>query len=226
MFRNKKFKQSLAYLELMHLHMLQNKKKYYKEFYLKYQLLIALNYNYSGNQDFAIQLLTPFIDQKNLDLVSQLDIFLAMIVFYAQKNEIKKAHSLFLKFYHTDKWYIEKAGFDWTIKKSLIEILLQIDLGNIDVVDSRILSFKRNYNKYLKNIHQEKVTDYLKLIETYYKNPEIVTSEEFHQKVENSFAWLDHKKEDIFIMSFFAWLKAKMTKQDVYTVTLALINKK
>ncbi|MBU3012054.1 hypothetical protein KO506_11620 [Polaribacter vadi] len=226
LFRNKKFKQSLEYLELMYLHMHQNKKKHYKDFYLKHQLLVSLNYNYSGNQDFAIQLLTPFIDQKKLDIVSQLDIYLSLIVFYAQKKEIKKAQSLFLKFYHTDKWYIDKAGFDWTIKKNLIEILLQIDLGNIDVVDSRILSFKRNYKEYLKNIHQEKVINYLKLIETYYKNPEIVTSEEFHQKVEKSFTWLDHKKEDIFIMSFFAWLKAKMTKQNVYDVTLELINKK
>ena len=131
---------------------------------------------------------------------------------------------MYAEFYHTDKWYIEKAGIIWTIKKSLIEILLQIDLGNIDLVDSRLKSFKRNYFKHLKEINQERVINYLKLVETYYKNPEIATSVEFYEKVEKSFNWIDREKEDIFMMSFFAWLKAKMTKQDVYLVTLDLIN--
>lgn len=224
LFRNKKFTLSLEYLELMNQYMHQNKRKYLKEFNLKNQLLLALNHNYIGNQSFAINLLIPFINKKNIDLASQLDIYLSLIVFYSQKNEFKKAQGLFTKFYHSDKWYIEKAGIEWVIKKNLIEILLQIDLGNIDVVDSRILSFKRTYFNHLKNINQEKVITYLKLVEIYYKNPEIVTSDEFHQKVESSFEWVTREKEDIFMMSFYAWLKAKMTRKDVYLVTLALID--
>ncbi|MFK8061344.1 MAG: hypothetical protein AB8B78_14820, partial [Polaribacter sp.] len=224
LFRNKKFTASLEFLELMNLKMYQNKKKYLKEFNLKNQLLLALNHNYIGNQVFAINLLTPFINKKNIDLVSQLDIYLSLIVFYSQKNELKKAQSLFAKFYHSDKWYIEKTGIEWVIKKNLIEILLQIDLGNIDIVDSRVLSFKRSYFKHLKKINQQKVITYLKLVEIYYKNPEKVTSYEFHQKVEGSFEWITKEKEDIFMMSFYAWLKAKMIKKDVYLVTLDLIN--
>ena len=92
------------------------------------------------------------------------------------------------------------------------------------MVDSRLKSFKRSYFKHLQEIKQEKVITYLKLVEIYYKNPSIVTSEEFYNKVEQSFKWIDSKKEDIFMMSFFAWLKAKMTKQDIYLVTLKLIN--
>ena len=92
------------------------------------------------------------------------------------------------------------------------------------MVDSRLKSFKRNYFKHLSEINQERVISYLNLIETYYKNPEIATTKEFINKVEKSFIWMDKEKEDIFLMSFYAWLKAKMTKQDVYLVTLDLIN--
>ena len=81
----------------------KNKKKYLKKFNLRNQLLLALNNNYIGNQDFAINLLTPFIKKKNIDLVSQLDIYLSLIVFYSQRNEHRKALSLFTKFYHSDK---------------------------------------------------------------------------------------------------------------------------
>ena len=224
LFRNKKFLASLHYLDLMNLYMHKNSNKYFKEFHLKYQLLLALNHNYIQNQDFAINQLTPFVDKKDIDIVSQLDIYLSLIVFYSQQKRYKEAQRLFSKFYHTDKWYMERAGIYWTIKKSVLEILLQIDLGNIDIVDSRILSFKRTYFKHLKEMKQERVITYLKLVETYYKNPEIVTSDAFHKNVEDSFDWIKREKEDIFIMSFFAWLKAKMTQKDVYTVTLDLIN--
>ncbi|MFK8060564.1 MAG: hypothetical protein AB8B78_10785 [Polaribacter sp.] len=225
LFRNKKFNQSQEYLKLMDSCMKEQNEKYFNQFSPKYNLLLTLNYNYTKKQVPAIQILETYIDKKNIDTVFLLDIYLSLIVFYYQNKSLDKAQKLFTKFYHSDKWYIEKAGIIWTIKKSLIEILLQIDLGNIDLVDSRLKSFKRNYFKHLKDINQERVINYLKLVETYYKNPEIATSDEFYNKVENSFNWIDREKEDIFMMSFFAWLKAKMTKQDAYLVTLDLIKK-
>ena len=115
-------------------------------------------------------------------MVAQLDIALSLIVFYYQQKSLEKAQKLFASFYHTDKWYIDKAGIVWTIKKNLIEILLQIDLGNIDLVDSRLKSFKRNYFSNLSEINQERVITYLKLVEVYYKNPEIASSKDFKNK--------------------------------------------
>ncbi|WP_282073774.1 hypothetical protein [Polaribacter atrinae] len=224
LFRNKKFEASQKYLDLMLFYMNTEKKKCYTDFIQKYDLLQALNLNYTNRQTEAIALLEYYIDKKNTDIVTQLDFSLSLIVFYYQHKSLEKAQKIVSKFYHTDKWYIEKAGIIWTIKKNLIEILLQIDLGNIDLVDSRVKSFKRNYFKNLSEINQERVITYLKLVEIYYKNPEMVTTEEFKEKVETSFNWIDTKKEDIFMMSFFAWLKAKMTKQDMYLVTLDLIN--
>ena len=224
LFRNKKFSESLVYLKQMHFYMQKENGKYLKEFYLKYFLLIALNYNYGERQEDAIAILEELIDKKNTAIISRLDIYLSLIVCYFQQNELKKAQNLFSKFYHTDKWYIEKVGIEWTIKKSIIEILLQIDIGNIDIVESRILSFKRAYFDHLKKIKQEKGITFFKLIETYYKNPEIITSKEFYDKVEISFKWIGSEKEDIFMMSFYAWLKSKMTKQNLYLVTLDLIN--
>ncbi|MCL7763805.1 hypothetical protein MPF19_10290 [Polaribacter sp. Z014] len=224
LFRNKKFNKSQEYLKLMLFYMNAEKKKYYSDFILKYDLLHALNLNYTNKQEQAIALLEPYIDKKNTDLVAQLDFSLSLIVFYYQHKSLEKAQKLVSKFYHTDKWYIEKAGIIWTIKKNLIEILLQIDLGNIDLVDSRLKSFKRNYFTNLSEINQERVITYLKLVEIYYKNPEIAITTEFKEKVATSFSWINNEKEDIFMMSFFAWLKAKMTKQDIYLVTLNLIN--
>ncbi|WP_396601964.1 hypothetical protein [Algibacter sp. R77976] len=223
LFRNKKFKESLQYLELMVQHMNLKKKKYHNTFKLKYHLLKALNHNYSNEQDKAIQILEPVIRPKHQDTETLLDIRLSLIVFHFQKNELKKAHSLISKFYHTDPWYTEKAGKEWVIKKNLIEILLHIELQNINLVESKLLSFKRSYYPYLISINQQRVITYLSFIEMYYKHPENVTTDAFKNKVENAFNWLETHKEDIFVISFYSYLKSKMHNTNLFQVTLQLI---
>ena len=223
LFRNKKFKASQHYLALMLGEMQNNRKKHFSSFVLKHHLLLALNLNFSNNQNEAITLLETVNPKKQDDLESLLGITLSLIVFYFQKNEFKKAHQLFSKFYHTDNWYIEKKGKEWTIKKNIIEILLHIELHNIDLVESRLLSFKRSHYTYLKSIKQERVIIFLAFVEQFYKNPEHVTSEVFKNTIQQSFVWVSHEKEDIFVMSFYAWLKSKMENRNLYETTLNLL---
>lgn len=224
LFRNKKFTESQHYLKLMHEEMLSHKKKYYNSFKLKYHLLLTLNLNYSNQQHKAISLLKPFIGIKHDDTESLLDIQLSFITYLFQKQHLKEAYSELAKLYHTDKWYIEKIGIEWVIKKNLLEILLLIDLKKVDLVESRMLSFRRNYFKYLRNINQQRVITYLALVESYYKSPETVTFETFKNKVKNAFDWIETYKEDIFVISFFSWLKGKINKTDLYQTTLQLVN--
>ncbi|CAL2095605.1 hypothetical protein [Tenacibaculum sp. 190524A02b] len=223
LFRNKKFKESTAYLQLMYSYMETGKKKYYSNFKLPYNLLLALNLNYTNQQQEAISLLERNIEKKHSDIKTLLDAQLSLIMFYFQANELKKAKQLHTSFYHSDNWYIEKNGIEWTIKKNLIEILLQLELQNIDLFESRLLSFKRKYYEYLQSIKETRVITYLSLVELYYKNPQIVTSKDFYKKVENSFDFIGAKQEDIFVMSFYAWLKGKMIQKPIFKVTLDLI---
>lgn len=224
MFRNKQFAISLEYLSRMKEAMLSENKKYNKRFELKYVLLQALNLNYSGRQELAIDLLTPFVQQKHKDIEGVLDIHLSLIVFQAQKNEFKIAYELLRKLNHSDKWYIEKVGKEWVIKKNLIELLLLVELNNFDVFENKLQRFKRQYSGYLKEINQDRVLTFLKYVDVYYNNPKEVATKEFLNKIENSFEWLGAKKEDIFVMSFYAWLKSKMIQKPIYQVTLSLIS--
>lgn len=224
-FRNKRFDLSFEYLKLMHDEMLVQRKKYYNTFSLKYNLLLSLNLNFTNKQDTAINLLEPLINKKHSDVESLLDIHMSLIMFYFQKNDFKKALHIFSKFYHTDKWYIEKAGIDWILKKNLTEILLHIELKNIDLVESRILSFQRNYYKYLKATKQERAITFIELVKRFYNNPEEMTTKSFKDTVKNSFEFTNAEREDIFVMSFYAWLKSKMTKTPIYETTLEVIKK-
>ncbi len=223
LFRNKKFNESLEYLDMQNDLMFQKKGKFYNEFKLKYKLLLALNLNFLNSQEEAINILQPYLISKHSDLESLLDIHLSMVMMYFQKDDFQKAREIFSKFYHTDRWYIEKAGKEWVIKKNLIEILLHIELKNIDLVESRILSFRRNYSKFLKDIKQQRVLTYLNLVYDYFNAPEKITSLAFKNKVELSFEWVSGKQEDIFVMSFYAWLKSKMERKPLLKTTLELV---
>ncbi|WP_425077366.1 hypothetical protein [Psychroserpens sp. S379A] len=223
LFRNKKFDASLAYLTQMKTLMESQRKKHYKTFERKHILLESLNLNYSNHKAEAIKLLEPYKTSNHPDKEAVLDIQLSLIMIYIQDAKFKEALHILSKFYHTDKYYIEKAGKEWVLKKNLIEIILHIELNNIDLVESRLLSFKRHYNNYLKLIGQERVITYLKFVTDYYKHPETVTSETFKHKVEASFNWVEAEQEDIFVMSFFAWLKSKMERKSLYKTTLELV---
>jgi len=223
LFRNKKFKASLVFLDEMYKLMRSNRKKYYTPFKLKYYLLTALNLNYSNAQEEAISLLESIAHIKHSDLESLLDIRLALVMFYMQQADFIKAKRILSKFYHTDKYYIEKAGKEWIIKKNLAEIILYIELGEQDLIESRLKSFKRTYFDYLNQIKQGRVITFIKIIESFYKKPEQVTSSKFKDNVEQSFSWIAGQQEDIFVMSFYAWLKSKMDNKPLYDTTLTLI---
>ncbi|WP_047547974.1 hypothetical protein [Psychroserpens sp. Hel_I_66] len=225
LFRNKKFQDSLKYLDIMKVLMSSQRKKYYSAFKLKFALLTALNYNYKNEQEKAISILEVAKESKHQDLESLLDIHLGLVMIYMQKSDFKKAKTIFSKFYHTDKYYIEKAGKEWTIKKNLAEIILFIELGELDLIESRLKSFKRFYFDYLKQINQERVITFIKIVESFYKNPDQVTTQQFKDKIERSFTWINEQQEDIFVMSFYAWLKSKMEQTPLYETTLALVER-
>lgn len=226
LFRNKKFKASKAYLEKMHAIMLTHKAKLYNTFIPKYNLLLALNYNYSNASQKAITLLEMFLNKKHQNIKNLLDLQLSLLMFYFQNNNLKAAHSISAKWRHSDKWYIEKTDIEWVLKKNLIEILLHIDLEHFDLVISKLASFKRNYYPYLKAIKEERAITFIELVKTYFNTPEIVTSTQFKDKVEQAFIYKTNAQEDIFVMSFYAWLKAKMTNASLYETTLAMVTLK
>lgn len=224
LFRNKKFQSSLHYIKEMEQLMLLKKRSYFKSFILKKTLVEALNLNYSNQQAKAISLAESILYKKHEDLDTLLDLRLTCFMFYFQKGDYIKAKSISSKFYHTDQWYIEKAGLDWVIKKNVAELLLYVELQEDDLFFSRLKSFRRSYTNYLKQIEQNRILVFLKFAEQYYLNPESITTETFKINLETSFEWITILEEDIFVISFYAWLKSKVEQTDLYQTTLQLLS--
>ncbi|APY08904.1 hypothetical protein BWZ20_11585 [Winogradskyella sp. J14-2] len=224
LFRNKKFEASLSYITEMEELMKLKKGTYQKEFILKKTLVEALNYNYLNNQNKAIDIAEQVIKKKHSDIEALLDLHLSLLMFHFQKEDFSKAKSVLAKFYHTDQYYIEKAGIDWVIKKNLAEILLYIELNEDDLFYSRLKSFKRKYTSYLKQINQSRILSFVNYAERLYQKPETIMDTDFSLKLKSTFESNTIDKEDIFVISFYAWLKNKTEDSTLYNTTLNLIN--
>ena len=223
-FRNKDFNTSMHHLSQMKEQMLKHQKKYHRRFFPQYTLLQTLNLNYTGDGEKAIAILENFENDKYKEQVTYLlDLKLSLIVFYFQQLRFRDALNVFNSLYHSDSWYTQKAGALWVIKKNLVEILLRIELDHIDLIESRVNSFRKKHGTYLKQHGEKRALEFLKLILEYYRKPEVITTDSFRSKIKEALIDSRREQEDIFEMSFYAWLQAKAHNNNLYRITLKLL---
>ena len=199
--------------------MTRHERKYYRRFAPDLVLLKALNLNFTAYPTEAIAMLKAFPNP-----FPELQLVLIMCLF--QQHEFREARRQLQKLNHSDLFYEKKEGIIWVIQRNIIELLVLIELDQLDLVLSLINSIRKKLVPKLRRLKEDRAINFLKLVGLYYNDPSLVRTLQFREKVEESFEWKDAKKEDIFVMSFYAWLKAKMEDRPIYEVTLELVSLK
>lgn len=220
-FRKKEFETSLEFLKQMSHQMERFEGKLITQFQLKHQMLTALNVNHLGKHEKARKIVDDVLSLKySSNETIQIRLALAMLQF--QQGELRECQRTLSKFSRSDSWYEKNLGIEWTLHKLTIEILLHIDLENYDYTESRLTSLMRKYRAFLNNEGKLQARPFLKLVQSILREPTSVSTEKFHEQVERSIAWKRAEEEDVFRMNFYAWLKSKMTKKDIYSTLLDL----
>ncbi|TWR26522.1 hypothetical protein FPZ43_15320 [Mucilaginibacter pallidiroseus] len=221
-FRQLEFAKSTSLLQEMET-LMETDTRYYSLFTLRYKLLSALNLFYTGFAADAINLIKQTLSTTTRSAKPEEieDLNICLIMFLALKNDRSSLKQL-AQLARTDAWYEKKLGMLWTIRKALMEILVQGQFSNIDTTTSKINGFKRRYRKYLLKISEERVSIFLKLVEKYLKKPDIAFEKAYQNDV---MKLLDGgKNNDVFTLSFIAWLIARWKKSTAYEVVIELIN--
>lgn len=223
-FRKQMFKESIAYLEDMFVQMQRHDLKFYNERLVRYTTLMALNLNFTREFKKAGNLLDELFQLKQYNSDDFLSAKLARVMIHFQQGELDAANKIMVRFQRTDAWYERYIGLEWCLNMKFIEILLHIELGNEDYVDSRITSLVRKYGHYFKSNDRSQALPFLKLVKKYYHEPSIVKTEAFMELVQKTMNWKEKSEEDVLLMSFYAWLKSKMEGTSIYEATLELVN--
>ncbi len=220
LFRSKDFQNSLRYLQHMQ-ELLADHSSYKVQFQMRYELLLSLNLYFSGEYEGAISTISKALSSPLVKNMQDMDdLQLSLTLFYAQNNQ-EKALKQLAKFTHTDAWYEKKYGMLWTIRKNLMQILIYLQFEYTDLANSRIQSFKRRYQKYLKSTHEHRVMDFLRFIESYSLHPGFILKKENQLKVLQMLQV--EENQDIFNLSFIAWVMSRWQNKTSYQITLELI---
>ncbi|RZL08692.1 MAG: hypothetical protein EOO89_22330, partial [Pedobacter sp.] len=220
--RRREFEKSKSQLKEMK-ELMETDSRYSSVFYMRYQLLCALNLYFTDEAPEAIELLQTSLKHKKAVAKAEdiEDLQLCITMFLALRNDRGSLKQLSL-LTRADAWYEKKMGMLWTIRKNLMEILVHAQFSNIELAMSRLSSFRRRYKKYLLSTSEERVLEYLKLVEQYLTKPEQVFEAKYKKAVLDLLGRIENN--DIFTSSFIAWLMARWEKKTAYEVVLTLLN--
>lgn len=226
LYRNRKFNQSLEYLQKFQENTLLYKKSYFILFYPKYVLLYAAIKSYQGYNDVSIDLIEQTLDEDTyrLNTKQRLDMSLNLAVYYFQQQEFKKSNQVLLQLGHTDNWFKKTMGAEWLARKNLIEIITQFELGHVDIVENRIRSFKKQHAVLMQLKSYQRIQTFIGFIEDCISRPQWVATQDYENHVNNTIKRLPLQREDILAMAFYCWLKSKMLKKPYYQVLVETVN--
>lgn len=224
-FRKKEFEQSEEFLKRMLIEM-DKRKDLYERNLIRYSTLIAMNLHFTNRTSEALEKLSIALNSEQYKKEDRYLIDLVRIMIYFHLGDMKTSRSLLSKYQQSDSHYRKVIGLDGVMHMKLMEILLHIDLGNLDYVDSLLRNFRSKYRNELVAQKNEAALPFIKLVLKYLKDPMTVKAISFYDKVESTIPWKQFEEEDIFFICFYAWLKAKMDNTDLYQVTLELLKKK
>jgi hypothetical protein len=224
LYRNKKFTESVHYLEQLKAGLEGDGKGHFAHFYPRYTFLLVANMIFLHRNDDAIKLMEHLLHKAKLTLSTkdQLTAQLGLSFSYFTQGAFGKANRVLMSIKRSDKWCESKMGREWILKKNLGEMIIQLELGNIDLTLNKIRSIERVFKDLLQQPVYSNVSRFMELIKFLIDNPQAVTTPAFMQHVEEKLAYTTFERTDIQEISFYAWLKSKMYSRSYYEMLLEL----
>ncbi len=224
LYRNRKFNEAMNYLKAFKQDLHAFNAIYFRRFYIRFVSLLAATNSYLGHAAEAIKLIeNALVTTKNLKEPERLGLLLNLGLYYFQLGDIKQANQTEVRMGHTDKWYEKKMGREWVMKKELMALIIQYELGNDEIVINRIMAIKRKFGDMFANPLYQRVQLYLDLIYKIQIEPSMLTSQTFEGEIMTQLVQHPPEEEDLQAMTFYSWLKAKFHRKDFYETLLETV---
>lgn len=226
LYRSKQFDESIQYLDLLLENLSEGKKAYFEIFYPKYCLLLAANLVFSNQSEKATEVLEQMREGNKYKLSDkeEIEVIINLGFYYFQQEKHEKAARCLRELNRSDQYYEKKMGREWVIKKNMSEMIFYYDFGDYDLAINKLRTIERNYVEVFAQPNYQNVKPFIQLIKLLFKDPSLVSKPNFMEIVDNSLQFLPFEEEDLQAVSFYAWLKSKMTKKGYYETLLALTN--
>lgn len=225
LFRNKKFEKSLEYLSVLRKQLKVLSRIEYKRLLPKFTQLYCATRFFTGHISEAIRIADAALMEKlNPSVTDILNLKLNQAIYHFFNEDYKKAARILSSIGHSNAWCAKVAGVEWVIKKDILDIYIQFELGNLDIASNKLRGLLRQKQLFDKLPQLDRVKTYLQLVAQVVDDPSVAQSSSFFNKVEDDFDWIPIEQEDLHATVYYAWLKAKIVNQSPYSVLLSLIS--
>ena len=227
-YRNRKFSKCIQSLEQINELTTGQRTPHSRLFRSRYILLRAAVDSYTGNNEAAIQHLVSALrsSSNSTPVAARLNMQLNLCVYYFQAKNYKASNKIMHSIQHSDQWLEKKMGVEWNFKKNLIAVLLQYELGHEDIAWTMVRSLEKKYGAFLRQPFYQRAGIFIGFIKALLTDPDQARTNEFASKVDKAIVALPGDREDIQAVTFFCWLKAKMSGREYYDVLLEVIGER
>jgi len=238
LYRARRFADSLTYLEQGRAVLAAAPGRQFVELSARFTFLQAADYAFLRRNPDSIRLLEDALRAKPaLPVADELTARLQLTFHYFAEGNFSKASQTLSSLDRTDHWLEQHLGLEWVLKHNLGELLIQLELGNADLALTRLRAVRRRLQELYPATEPApdgsvpaqpeggpycSVLTFLIFVREIIQDPAVARTADFAARVARIPAFLSEEREDLQVVSFYAWLKARVLGRRYYDVLLEL----
>ena len=224
LYRNKKFEESLVFVDRME-EMISQNKSFFQRFYPRFVLQKAAVLSYMGENKESIELLVSALEkyENRIVKVDQNNMRLNLAVYYFQNEDFALCNRTLLSIKSTDRTLSKRMGLEWLGRMRMIQILTYFELERVEMALRELKSFRRRFKEQLKEERREGTRVFLTLIQQCCQKPDWISTEEYFNRVSQVLEQFPLDQSDIQAIGFYCWLKSKKERRGYYGVLLEVV---
>lgn len=224
LFRNKKFTDSYRFLKKLRENLRTLVKTEYVRLLPRVTQLYCAHRFFTGHLDEAIRIAdATFTESLNIQPEDVLNLKLNQAIYHFFNQDYRTSAKVLSSIGHSNAWCTKIAGIEWVLKKDLLDVYIQFELGHLDLAANRVRALLRQKDIFKNDDRFKRVGTFIKIVARIVDDPELSTQASFHDEVEKAFQWQPIEEEDLHASVYYAWLKSKLFHKDAYEVLLDLI---
>ncbi|UOQ98488.1 hypothetical protein MUN81_03130 [Hymenobacter sp. 5317J-9] len=236
LYRSRRFAESVAYLQKGQALLSAGPARQFGEFVPRFTFLLAANYAFLRRNAESIALLEALLrSPKPLAAGDDLTARFQLSFHYFSEGNFTKANHSMLSLGRTDHWLEQHLGLEWMVNRNIGELLIQFELGNSELALSRLRAIEKTLREQFPGVPAEgeapavpvggpynPVLLYLGFVREVIENPTAARQPDFVHRVAHIPNFLSQEREDLQVLSFYAWLRAQTLGRPYYDVLLEM----
>lgn len=223
-FRVRKFAEAQAWNEQLKWLFGQSKKSDVRSYIPKYYLLKSLILSHQGDAERAMANLQYILELTELNIGERLNVALNLAVLHVHQGEMILAHRGLVEVGLNDRRCEQHMGKEWRFRKNLVELLILIDQDKDEPALSRLRGMQRYFAAFLKDPMNAWFGHFLKGIFLYLNDRNAPNVPLILEHLDHMMNHWPVNREDIYALSFRAWLESKLIQRSYYPYLIERLN--